>query len=435
MVDAASLGAAGFVAKPVAQVRRSLQLKGSRAVAAYCGEEHFRALPTAVQDRQLVWRAFTAKSIEAGEVPFGCCSGQGAAVNTVLILLAAVVALFVAYNLLHYVLFLLVTHPRNARNIGNQLNEFEQRQLVEWAPKPVDFLKHDDENRTYDDVFGTYRDEQANYSTCIFPRSPFSHPYEAEYALLQPKDGMRFLDLGCGSGAAAEYLAKRSNIEVVCVTNSAVQAEICRRKFAASGTRGQVIVTDFDHLDLPDDHFDAIYSLESIGYSKDLDAWLAKCWRMLKPQGRLLIRSPGSLDHCRRNEDYLSVTAFFDNWRYNFVGANLLVYKMRRLGFDPIQYRRLPFWAWGLTWNFIQHMLLWKFRLKMRTFVELERIIWRTGKVFVFGNPYNTVLATKPAAAPRSQSDLQSSEAAGLTRIDPVTTSRLDAIPRRGRIS
>ena len=116
--------------------------------------------------------------------------------------------------------------------------------------------------------------------------------------------------------------------------------------------------------------------------------------------GRLLIRSPGSLDHCRREEDYRSVTAFFDNWRYNFVGANLLVYKLRQLGFDPIRYRRLPFWAWGLTWNFIQHLLLWKYRLKMRTFVELEQIIWRTSKSFVFGNPYNTVLAMKPEPSP-----------------------------------
>jgi SAM-dependent methyltransferase len=196
---------------------------------------------------------------------------------------------------------------------------------------------------------------------------------------------MRLLDLGCGSGAAAEYLASRRNIEIVCVTNSSVQADICRRKFAKLGKRGQVIVADFDNLDLPSENFDAIYALESIGYTKDLDAWLAQCWRMLKPGGRLLIRSPGSLDHCRRKEDYLSVTAFFENWRYNFVGANLLVYKMRRLVFKPIRYRRLPFWAWGLTWNFIQHMLLWKYQLKMRTFVELERIIWRTSKVFVFG--------------------------------------------------
>jgi hypothetical protein len=82
----------------------------------------------------------------------------------------------------------------------------------------------------------------------------------------------------------------------------------------------------------------------------------------------------------------------------NFLGANLLVFKLRRLGFSPIRYRQLPFWAWGLTWNFIQHLLLWKFRLRMRTMVELERIIWRTSKVFVFGNAYNVVLARKPVA-------------------------------------
>jgi SAM-dependent methyltransferase len=322
---------------------------------------------------------------------------------SILLLTAAIgLALFVAYNLFHYALFLLVTHPKEASKIGHQLNEFEQRQLVEWAPRTDDFLKHDDENRTYDDVFGAYRDEQANYSTCIFPRAVFTQPYEAEYVLLKPKDGMRILELGCGSGAAAYYLASRCNIEIVCVTNSPVQADICRRKFAKLGGRGHVIVADFDRLDLPAESFDAIYALESIGYTKNLDAWLERCWRMLKPGGRLLIRSPGSLDHCRREADFQSVTAFFDNWRYNFVGANLLVYKTRRLGFDPIHYRRLPFWAWGITWNFIQHMLLWKYRLKMRTFVELEWIIWRTSKVFVFGNPYNTVLATKPARAASS---------------------------------
>jgi SAM-dependent methyltransferase len=340
----------------------------------------------------------------------------GATLDIVLtfqLVVAILIALFVAYNVFHYVLFLLVTQPKDASKIGHELNQFEQRQLIEWTPQPSDFLKHDDEKRTYDDVFGTYRDEQANYSTCVFPRVAFSRPYEAEYILLKLKDGMRLLDLGCGSGAAAYYLSSRRDIEIVCVTNSSVQADICRRKFAKLAGRGQVIVTDFDSLDLPSESFDAIYALESIGYTKNLDAWLARCWRMLKPGGSLLIRSPGSLDHCRRKEDFLSVTAFFDNWRYNFVGANLLAYKMRRLGFNPIRYRRLPFWAWGLTWNFIQHLVLWKYRLKMRTFVELERIIWRTSKVFVFGNPYNTVLATKPKAASCSRQTLASSEALG----------------------
>ena len=317
------------------------------------------------------------------------------------ILLAAVIvgAIFAGYNLLHYSLFLLATHPKDAGEIGNELNEFERRQLVEWAPKAADFLKHDDEHRTYDDVFGWYRDEQDNYSTCVFPRAVFTHPYAADYLLLKPEGGMRLLDLGCGSGAAADYVASRCKVDIMCVTNSSVQGDICRSKFEKFGGRVQVMVADFDDLDLGDGSFDAIYAFESIGYSKDVDAWLSRCWRMLKPGGRLLIRSPGSLDFCRQEKDYRSVTAFFENWRYNFLGANVLVFKLRRLGFEPIRYRHLPFWAWGLTWNFIQHLFLWKFRLRMRTMVELEQIIWRTSKVFVFGNGYNIVLATKPAAA------------------------------------
>src|SRR5262249_24009874 len=94
-------------------------------------------------------------------------------VDIALISAAIVVGLFAAYNLFHYMLFLLVTHPRDAGNIGHALNEFEQRQLVEWTPKADDFLKHDDENRTYDDVFGRYRGEADNYSTCVFPRAAF----------------------------------------------------------------------------------------------------------------------------------------------------------------------------------------------------------------------------------------------------------------------
>jgi SAM-dependent methyltransferase len=316
--------------------------------------------------------------------------------SILLVTIALIAALFAVYNAFHYVLFLLAAHPKDARQIGGALNEFEQRQLVEWKPTANDFLKHDDENRTYDDVFGAYRGEHDNYSTCVFPRALFTHPYSAEYLLLEPMDGMRLLDLGCGSGAAAYYLANKCRVEIVGVTNSAVQADICRRRFATFDGRVRVIVADFDHLDLADETFDAIYALESIGYTKDLDVWLARCWRMLRPGGRLLIRSPGALDDCRRERDYRSVTAFFENWRYNFFGANLLVFKMRRLGFDPIRYRQLPFWAWGMTWNFIQHLLLWKFRLRMRTMVELEGIIWRTSKVFVFGNAYNIVLARKP---------------------------------------
>src|SRR5439155_6262450 len=89
---------------------------------------------------------------------------------------AIAVALFVAYNLFHYILFLLVTNPKDASKIGHELNEFERRQLGEWRPGADDCRKHDDENRTYDDVFGAYRDEQPKYGTCVFARAAVTQP-------------------------------------------------------------------------------------------------------------------------------------------------------------------------------------------------------------------------------------------------------------------
>jgi hypothetical protein len=49
---------------------------------------------------------------------------------------------------------------------------------------------------------GPYRSEYDNYGTCV---SAFDlhDPYESDYALLKPSDGMRLLEPGCGPGAAA----------------------------------------------------------------------------------------------------------------------------------------------------------------------------------------------------------------------------------------
>src|SRR5258707_12344311 len=75
-------------------------------------------------------------------------------VLTFQLVVAIAIALFAAYNAFHYVLFLLVTQPKDASKIGRELNQFERRQLIERTPQPTDFFKHDDEQRPYDDVVG-----------------------------------------------------------------------------------------------------------------------------------------------------------------------------------------------------------------------------------------------------------------------------------------
>jgi hypothetical protein len=76
---------------------------------------------------------------------------------------------------------------------------------------------------------------------------------------------------------------------------------------------------------------------------------------------------------------------------------------------------------WGLTWNFLQHLFLWKYRLQMRTMVDLEKIIWRTSKAFVFGNGYNIVLATKPSGPSASVREQGANTATAGLQLDADT--------------
>src|SRR5262249_35031857 len=145
----------------------------TRVIDAVCPRESGRVLAT------LIRRFGTSRT--TGSASHEIREQRLTAASVLQLATVTIVGLFVVYNLFHYILFLLVTHPRDARKTGHQLNEFERRQLAEWTPGADDRLKHDDENRSYDDIFGAYRTERANYSTCVFPRMAFTYPYAAEW--------------------------------------------------------------------------------------------------------------------------------------------------------------------------------------------------------------------------------------------------------------
>jgi hypothetical protein len=119
---------------------------------------------------------------------------------------------------------------------------------------------------------------------------------------------------------------------------------------------------------------------------------------MLAPGGRLLIRTPGALDWCMRESDYIETTRIAENWKYNFVGANVLVNRLRNAGFETLHYRRIPFGIYALTMNFLRHYLLWKFTLQVDTIVELHRIMSRLSVRFLVNNPYSIVIARRTSA-------------------------------------
>lgn len=108
---------------------------------------------------------------------------------------------------------------------------------------------------------------------------------------LGPND-RRVLDLGCGVGTAALYLAQRRPVEVVGVSISPAQIRLAER-FASrhEPLRGTVQFAVADFTALPEDltGFDLAFAIESFVHADPASAFFRNAARALRPGGALVV--------------------------------------------------------------------------------------------------------------------------------------------------
>jgi SAM-dependent methyltransferase len=113
----------------------------------------------------------------------------------------------------------------------------------------------------------------------------------AELATLRPP-ARRILDLGCGVGTAALYLAARAPVEVVGVSISPAQIRLADRFMARrADLAGQVRFVEADFAALPADltGFDLAFAIESFVHADDAAGFFRQASRALRAGGRLVI--------------------------------------------------------------------------------------------------------------------------------------------------
>jgi SAM-dependent methyltransferase len=117
------------------------------------------------------------------------------------------------------------------------------------------------------------------------------HAHALVLAELGPDD-RKVLDLGCGVGAAASYLADRLPVEVVGVSISPAQIRLAERYAARAGQRpGTVRFTEADFTELPKDlaDVDLAFAIESFVHADPATAFFREAARVLRPGGALVV--------------------------------------------------------------------------------------------------------------------------------------------------
>src|SRR3569833_570490 len=105
------------------------------------------------------------------------------------------------------------------------------------------------------------------------------------------KKGMRVLDIGCGWGGAAQFMAECFGATVTGVTVSKNQQQTAQRRCA--GLPGDILLQDYRSMS---GNYDAIYSLGMFGRVgvRNYRTYLEKAHELVRPDGLFLLHTIGS---------------------------------------------------------------------------------------------------------------------------------------------
>jgi len=103
-------------------------------------------------------------------------------------------------------------------------------------------------------------------------------------------DGQQILDLGCGWGSAALYIAREyRGVQITAVSNASSQIEYINREAKRLGYENlSAMKADINDLDLPQ-KFDRVVSVEMFEHMRNYGALLKKVAGFIKPGGKLFI--------------------------------------------------------------------------------------------------------------------------------------------------
>ena len=119
------------------------------------------------------------------------------------------------------------------------------------------------------EFFALWLDKTLTYSSAIFDErnkdlsNAQNNKYQKLIDLIKPNNGDKILEIGCGWGGFAEYLGKKYDVKLDCITISKKQFEYAKKRIHQCGLNEKVNIEIKDYRDLKN-KYNSIASIEMI---------------------------------------------------------------------------------------------------------------------------------------------------------------------------
>ena len=199
----------------------------------------------------------------------------------------------------------------------------------------VNFLKHifikNTKNRSkeniakhYDlgnDFFSLWLDETLTYSSGIFNENTKdlsdaqNNKYQKMIDLIRPNNGDRVLEIGCGWGGFAEYLGKKYDVKLDCITISKKQFEYAKKRIYKCGLNEKVNIEIKDYRDLKNKYnsIASIEMIEAVGQNY-LESYFKTIKKNLSTNGKAAIQAitidDNLFDRYKTKQDFIQKYIF-----------------------------------------------------------------------------------------------------------------------------
>ena len=111
---------------------------------------------------------------------------------------------------------------------------------------------------------------------------------ECAFNLLKIEKGMRVLDIGCGTGNFSIKLAKKG-CKVTGIDLSDKMLDLAREKTAKKNLFIDYYNMSVYNIKFPTQHFDAIFSMATFEFVRDMEKAINEAFRVCKDKGQIMI--------------------------------------------------------------------------------------------------------------------------------------------------